>query len=152
MTTIESTLPASTPPCDVLIVEDDILQAEELAAFLARYGLNVAIDHDGSTGLHHAATAKPRVAVLDYNMPGLDGAQVAQRIRAVSPNTAVIMISGRIGRPSDATLGKLGVFAFLNKPFSLSSLSKVIAKVIRETKRTGQTPVAPPRGIGAFFG
>lgn len=143
---------AGQPACDVLIVEDDALQAEELACFLSRAGLGVEILHDGSMGLHRAAVAKPRVAVLDYNMPGLDGAKVAERIRAVSPGTAVIMMSGRIGRPSDATLGRLGIFAFVNKPVSLPSLRHTIGKLIRTTKRTGQAPVAPPRGLAALFG
>ena len=152
MTTADPTPASSSSACDILIVEDDALQAEELASFLSRSGWAVEVFHDGSTGLHRVATVKPPIVVVDYNMPGLDGAQVAERIRAVSPSTAVIMISGRISRPSDATLGRLGILAFLNKPFSLSSISSLIAELVRTARRTGQMPVAPLRGIDAEFG
>jgi DNA-binding response OmpR family regulator len=129
MTTTDPTPASPASACDILIVEDDALQAEELSSYLSRSGLTVEVIHDGVTGLHRAAAVKPRIVVVDYNMPGLNGAQVAERIRAVSPGTAVIMMSGRISRPSDETLGRLGVVAFLNKPFSLPSINSLIRNI-----------------------
>jgi DNA-binding response OmpR family regulator len=121
--------------CDVLIVEDDPLQAEELAGFLRRARLKVEVYHDGSAGLHRAAVAHPPVAILDYNLPALDGGQVAERLRAVSPHTAVIMISGRIGRPSDTDLARMGIYAFRSKPLALAPLRSLVGKLIRRTRR-----------------
>ena len=45
--------------CDVLIVEDERIQCEEMAAFMARAGLSVAMAHDGTTGLAQARRASP---------------------------------------------------------------------------------------------
>ena len=125
--------PCTSDPslCDVLIVEDDALQAAELAGFLRRAKLRVEISHDGSTGLHRAAVAQPRVAILDYNLPALDGAQVAERIRAVSPRTATILVSGRIDPPTETTLTRLGICAFRNKPLALAPLQTLVSKLIR---------------------
>ena len=44
--------------CDVLIVEDERIQCEEMAAFLARAGLSVAMAHDGATGLARPAAIR----------------------------------------------------------------------------------------------
>jgi DNA-binding NtrC family response regulator len=132
------------PACDVLIVEDDSLQAEELAAFLRRAGLKVQIEHDASTALHRAAVAQPCVALLDYNLPGLNGTEIAARIRCVSPLTAVILISGRLAPPSPAALAQLGIYAFQGKPLALDKLHRMIVRVIRDTKRTGRAQVARP--------
>jgi DNA-binding response OmpR family regulator len=137
--------------CDVLIVEDDPLQAEELAGFLRRARLKVEIYHDGSTGLHRAAVAHPRVAILDYNLPALDGGQVAERIRSVSPHTAVIMISGRIGRPPETVLARVGIYAFRSKPLALAPLRSLVGKLIRMTRRDGIAPVMPPHGLFSFL-
>lgn len=123
--------PADEAGCDVLIVEDDVLQAEELAGFLRRSGLAVETRPDGSSGLHRIALARPRVAILDYNLPGLDGAQVAAQIQSVSPRTAVIMVSGRISCPSDETLALLGIDAFRNKPLALAPLRNLVRQLLR---------------------
>jgi DNA-binding response OmpR family regulator len=131
MTTADLTFPPDQSLYDVLIVEDDVLQAAELASFLRRAKFTVETAHDGSTGLHRAAVAQPRVAILDYNLPALDGGQVAERIRAVSPRTATILISGRIERPAGETLSQLGVCAFRNKPLALAPLQILVAKLIR---------------------
>jgi len=137
--------PSGQPHCDVLIVEDDVLQAAELADFLRRARLKVETFHDGSSGLHRAAVAHPRVAILDYNLPALDGGQVAERIRAVSPRTATIMISGRIDRPTDAVLTRLGVCAFSNKPLALAPLRALVGRLVHSSRHNGEPPVLPPR-------
>src|SRR6266508_4449030 len=67
--------------CDVLIVEDERIQCEEMAAFLARAGLSVATAHDGATGLAQARRFPPRVALLDYNLPDMTGVQLAEKLR-----------------------------------------------------------------------
>lgn len=138
--------PSDQSLCDVLIVEDDILQAAELAGFLRRGRLKVETFHDGSTGLHRAAVAQPRVAILDYNLPALDGGQVAERIRAVSPRTATIMISGRIDQPTDATLTRLGICAFRNKPLALAPLRTLVGKLISRAGTTARRPSCRSNG------
>ena len=119
---------ADDSACDVLIVEDDELQAGELADFLARKGLKVKVHRDSSSGLHAIAMFRPCVAVLDFNLPGLNGGQIAERIGAVSPNTAVILMSGLIVSPT--ALASSGASSFHKKPVSLDALYKSVRELI----------------------
>src|SRR3954451_6445065 len=90
--------------CDVLIVEDERIQCEEMASFLARAGLSVAMAHDGATGLAQARRFPPRVALLDYNLPDMTGVQLAEKLRAAFPDMAILIASGRIEGLSEQTL------------------------------------------------
>jgi DNA-binding response OmpR family regulator len=141
-----------TPACDVLIVEDDPTQAEEFASYLRRLGLNVQAIYSGSEAIHRVAELRPRIALLDYNLPDLDGVTVAERIRRLSPATALLVMSGRIDWLSDLTLRKFGIYQFLNKPVEMKSLGKSIRRMARIATRTGMPALAPPRGLALLLG
>ena len=116
---------------DVLIVEDDSSQADELGEFLSRCGYSVQTASGGSEGLHRAAIRKPSIALLDYSLPDLDGATVARRIRGMSPDTILVLMSGRIDALSEETFAELGFSAFLNKPVTLTDLRRVMDQTLR---------------------
>ena len=130
--------------CDVLIVEDDPTQAEEIACYFSRAGLAIEILHSGSEALHCVAEMRPRVALLDYNLPDLDGVTVAERIRRLSPETAMLMMSGRIDGLSEPTLRKIGLYSFVNKPVQPSRLLSSVRRMVRAAARTG-LPATPPQ-------
>ena len=132
---------ADTFGSDVLIVEDDPTQAEELACYLRRAGLRVDATVSGSLAIHTVARLRPKVALIDYNLPDMDGVTVAERIRRLSPGTAMIVMSGRIDWLSDLTLEKVGIFTFMNKPVALGSLRGAVRKLVRTTTRTGLPPL-----------
>ena len=102
--------------CDVLVIEDDPTQAEELASYLRRIGLRVQAIHSGSEAIHRVAEIRPWIALIDYNLPDLDGVTVAERVRRLSPGTSLLVMSGRIDWLSELTLTKFGICQFLNKP------------------------------------
>lgn len=141
----------SRPACDVLIVEDDPTQAEELALYLRRIGLSTQAIHSGSEAIHRVAEICPRVALIDYNLPDLDGVTVAERIRRLSPATALVVMSGRIDWLSDATLEKFGIYQFLNKPVDAAALGRSIRRMIRIAARTGMPALTPPRGLALLL-
>ena len=117
--------------CDVLIVEDERIQCEEMAAFLARAGLSVAMAHDGMTGLAQARRYPPRVALLDYNLPDMTGVQLAEKLRAAFPEMAILIASGRIEGLSEQTLKALGISVFVNKPLPLGPLRQAVLRLAR---------------------
>lgn len=117
--------------CDVLIVEDERIQCEEMAAFLARAGLSVAMAHDGATGLAQARRFPPRVALLDYNLPDMTGVQLAEKLRAGFPEMAILIASGRIEGLSEQTLRALGISVFVNKPLPLGPLRQAVLRLAR---------------------
>src|ERR1700757_4882911 len=118
-------------PCDVLIVEDERIQCEEMAGFLARAGLSIAMAHDGATGIAQARRYLPRVALLDYNLPDMTGVQVAEQLRAFLPETAILIASGRIEGLSEQTLKALGITVFVNKPLPLGPLRQAVLRLAR---------------------
>jgi DNA-binding response OmpR family regulator len=117
--------------CDVLIVEDEVIQCEEMAGFLARAGLDVQMAHTGATALSQAAAFQPRVLLLDYNLPDTTGVELAEKLRALLPETAIIMMSGRIDGLSERTLHSIGITVFVNKPLPLSALRQAVLKLVR---------------------
>ena len=138
--------------CDVLIVEDDPAQAEELAHSLSRAGLAVQVLHCGSEALHRVAVIRPRIALLDYNLPDLDGVTVAERIRRLSPETAMLMMSGRIDGLSEPTLRRVGIYSFMNKPIHPGHLLTSLRRMAKVAARTGLPAVAPQKWLGLTFG
>ncbi len=69
----------------VLIVDDNQDAAISLAMVLGAVGFDVETSFDGQTALKAAQRFKPDACVLDINMPGMDGYELARRLRANSP-------------------------------------------------------------------
>lgn len=138
--------------CDVLIVEDDPAQAEELACYLSRAGLSVQVRHCGSAAIHGVAEMRPRIALLDYNLPDLDGVTVAERIKRLSPETSMLMMSGRIDGLAEPTLRKVGLYSFMNKPVRPSQLLSAMRRMARTALKTGLPATVPHKFLGITFG
>jgi two-component system KDP operon response regulator KdpE len=121
----------NTTHCDVLVVEDDVMQCEEIAGFLAYSRLDVAIANDGSSALRQAIACRPRVALLDYNLPDTNGVELAKGLRKLLPQTAIIVMSGRIDGLAERTLSETGISVFVNKPLPLGLLRQAVLKLVR---------------------
>jgi DNA-binding response OmpR family regulator len=117
--------------CDVLIVEDDRIQCEEMADFLGRSGLAIETAYNGATAIEAATATQPRVALLDFNLPDTTGLQVAEQIRALWPETAILMMSGRIDGLPEQTLQSLGIKVFVNKPLPLGPLRQAVLRLVK---------------------
>lgn len=138
--------------CDVLIVEDDPMQCIEMQGFLSRADLNVETVRDAASGLARAKAARPRVVVLDYNLPDVNGVQLAEQIRAVLPHTPIIMMSGRIDGLSEKTLADLGITTFLNKPVPLGALRQALVKLVQASAAGRRAAPAQPGWLNAGLG
>jgi len=122
---------ASDFKCDVLIVEDEMIQCEEMADFLTRGGLSVQTAHDGAAGIRQAQMVPPRIALLDYNLPDMTGVQLAGRLRTLFPAMAILITSGRIEGLSEETLKEIGITVFVNKPVPLGPLRQAVLRIAR---------------------
>ena len=90
-----STSPADRP-VKVLVIDDAPDTAETLAEFLLQgFGFDARVAHDGPTGLESAKADPPVAVVCDLGLPGLDGLEVARRIReTVAPCPLLIAVTG----------------------------------------------------------
>jgi signal transduction histidine kinase len=96
----ESSLPATAarrveplPQRRILIVDDSRDGCESLAMLLRVLGAQVALAHSGRDALHSVDTTRPDVVLLDIGMPGMDGYEVARRIRANPANRNIRLIA-----------------------------------------------------------
>jgi two-component system CheB/CheR fusion protein len=72
---------AAAKPCRILVIEDNLDQAQTLAALLALWGYEVTTANEGTAGIEIAATFKPDVVLVDLGLPGISGYEVARRLR-----------------------------------------------------------------------
>ena len=73
---------SSNPPVRVLVVDDNPDVADTTAMVLRLGGFAVRVCYDGVEALDEAGGFRPQVCLLDFNMPGMDGCEVAGRLRA----------------------------------------------------------------------
>ena len=101
----------------VLLIEDDIAAAEMYRLRLVADGYSVVIAGDGSEGLRMAADESPDFIYLDLRLPGLDGFEVLERLRADAATMHIpVIILTNYGEPDLRERGmKLGALEFLVK-------------------------------------
>ena len=102
----------------VLVVEDDPTVRDVLTTLLGFDGFEVAAAPDGFSGLQLAETMQPDVVLLDVVMPGIDGLEVCRSLRKRSPETRVVMLTGRGSAEDELDGVAAGADAYLRKPFS----------------------------------
>jgi CheY-like chemotaxis protein len=110
----------------VLVVEDDFLQREEMVNTLTRRGMRVVSAQNGFAAMHQLRRTRPTVVVLDLNMPGLDGLQVARLIQQVDFPPKLILMSGYASHIWKAHQEDLGAFAIVEKPIAFPVLARFI--------------------------
>jgi PAS domain S-box-containing protein len=113
----------------VLVVDDLRDSGESLGTLLRLYGMEVCVAHDGGAALDAAREFRPEVVLLDVGMPGMDGLEVARRLRA-DPQTreaALVAVTG-FGQDEDRRKTReAGFDRHLVKPVEPDELRRVLA-------------------------
>ncbi|MFL6195332.1 MAG: ATP-binding protein [Thermoanaerobaculia bacterium] len=115
----------------VLVVEDNEDTAEMMKILLEMEGHEVEVVHSGPAGVEAAVAFRPDVAVLDIGLPGLDGYQVAQRLRQEPLLTGVELVAASgYGQEDDRQRSReAGFDHHLVKPVDLPELLAILAEV-----------------------
>lgn len=103
----------------IMIVDDEPSIRTSLEGVLGDEGFKVICASDGQEALKTMEEEMPDLVLLDIWMPGIDGIETLERMRALHPNLQVIMISGHGTIETAVTATKLGAFDFIEKPLSL---------------------------------
>ncbi len=111
----------------VLIVEDSKDAAETLAELLELQGHSPQIAHHGLMALEIASSFRPEVVLLDIGLPGMDGLEVARRMRLMLRDVRLVALSG-YGQEKDRQNGRdAGFDDYLVKPVDLELLAQVMS-------------------------
>jgi signal transduction histidine kinase len=115
-------------PARVLLVEDNLDAAEALGELLRVWGHPVALAHDGLSALQAARETRPEIVLLDIGLPGMDGYEVAQRLRGTAELEGVKLIAlTGYGQEADRRLSSLAGFDHhLVKPVDLDRLRSLL--------------------------
>jgi CheY-like chemotaxis protein len=109
----------------ILVVDDDPSILDTVTAALEDEGYRVLTAVNGAA-VPLSAAEQPDVLLLDYNMPGMSGAEVSQRLRN-DPATAHIPIVGMTALAQRAREHGMQADAWLPKPFALADLYETVA-------------------------
>jgi signal transduction histidine kinase len=117
----------------ILIVEDNLEYAQGLCRLLESAGNQVRICSDGLGAISQAPAFVPDVILLDLGLPGMDGYEVARRMREDESlsRTQIVVISGYASEEDRRLSREIGVDEHLAKPVCFSELLRVVAETGR---------------------
>lgn len=119
-----------TQSFSILLVEDEAVTLELLAIILPKKysGVLLHTASNGRTGLDVFKTHTPDIVITDFNMPEMCGAQMVDKIRAIKPDTKIIVITGKSEKPLQQNFTQEGVVFdhFIAKPVVFQELFTAI--------------------------
>jgi len=122
-------------PHAILIIDDEVTLARNLATYLERHQYEVRVAESGEEGLHEAARFKPDVVLLDHNLPGMNGLEVLKRLQADEDSRVpVVMMTGFGGTDLAVEAMKLGAADYLTKPVSLAELKLLVERLLSHNR------------------
>jgi two-component system OmpR family response regulator/two-component system copper resistance phosphate regulon response regulator CusR len=122
----------------ILVVEDDVALARQIASALTEAGHDPIVVHDGEKALGKTKATPFDLIVLDIILPGMDGFEVLRHLRAQRLASRVLMLTAR-GEVKDRVTGlQLGADDYLPKPFAMGEL---VARVNALGRRYPEEPI-----------
>ena len=124
----------------VLVIDDDAVVGRSFDRVLSAKGYDVETALSGEEGLADIERRNYDVVFTDIKMPGIDGIEVAERIRRKCPWTPVVVITGFGTTENEARASVLGVSGFVRKPLT----PEMIENVTRKALETVVEPIKEP--------
>jgi DNA-binding response OmpR family regulator len=120
----------------ILVVDDTETIRRVVEQALVAQGFDVIQARDGDEGIKKATDLLPDLIITDYEMPRLDGKQLFQYLKADERTRAipVIMMAGRESKRDQANLAKMGLRAYLTKPFTQDKLAMIVERLLAERR------------------
>lgn len=116
----------------LLVIEDEVVMAKNIARYFEKLGHTVDVAHDGLAGVEAARKILPDVVIVDFQLPGLDGVEVIRALRKLDPGMRAIMVTGHASVPLAVDAMKAGSIDLLTKPIALASLKAVVNRALAE--------------------
>ena len=115
----------------ILVVDDEMVIRDLTAMVLSARGYSVSTVSSGVDALQAVKDFPPSLILLDYMMPGMDGIQTLSELRRVSPDSYVVMFTGKGSEDLAVEVMKAGAYDYVRKPFNNQDLVDRIENVLR---------------------
>lgn len=119
------------PGLCILVAEDDPVSQELISAMLRRLGAAIVLAEDGHRAVELAQAASYDAAVIDLQMPGMDGTDVIRSLRALHPHLYIVAATAATTDEDRLACQNAGADAFLEKPYDLAGLSQALSGAAR---------------------
>jgi DNA-binding NtrC family response regulator len=116
-------------PLHVMCVDDELQLREFMEEQLPRYGHRVTTFADGASALSALASQSFDCALIDLNMPGMNGLELMGRLREQAPDLQTLLLTGNADLNVAVQAMRLGAFDFLEKPCKLRELETALLRV-----------------------
>ena len=125
---------------NILVVDDERAVRDSLRRALELEGYKVELAADGGEALYRLESAQPDAVILDVLMPGIDGLEVARRVRRSGNRVPMLMLTAREAVEDRVAGLDAGADDYVTKPFALEELVARLRALLRRTSDdTGET-------------
>jgi len=115
----------------ILLAEDEVMLSDLLSELLESTGYNVLKVYNGTEVLKVLTEElKVDMVILDYNMPEMNGVDCAKKIRKLNLEMPIILSTGSMSISDNHDLKKIGISAFVTKPYEFDQLLETIQKLL----------------------
>ncbi len=133
----------------VLVIDDDAVVGRSFDRVLTEKGYEVSTVRSGEEALETINNAEFDVVFTDIRMPGMDGLEVAERIKARCPWTPVVVITGYGTPDNEARASVLGVNGFVHKPLTPEIIESVTLKALDDSEKVQERSINTATAIEA---
>ena len=126
----------------VLVIDDDAVVGRSFDRVLSEKGYEVSTALNGEEALKDIENNAYDVVFTDIRMPGMDGIEVAERIKARCPWTPVVVITGYGTTENEAKASVLGVSGFIRKPLTPEIIENITLKALADPVEAAETAEA----------
>ncbi len=128
------------PPeqADIFVLDDEAVTVKRIVQALKRDGYRVEGFVSGREAMARIQAAPPDVIVMDIRLEDADGVDLMERMRSIAPGLAVILMTGFASVEHAVNATKKGAFHYLEKPFQLNDLRRLIQQALLEIKQKQQ--------------
>ncbi len=123
---------SSAGPKTFLLIDDEPMVIDVCELMLKELGYQVLKAHSGPEAIkiYEANRDQIDLIISDFNMPGMNGQEVVDKLRTIDQRAKVLLSSGGVSVPHEEDAIAKGFNGFLQKPYSLATLSNKIAEIL----------------------
>jgi DNA-binding NtrC family response regulator len=117
----------------ILVVDDDCDVLEMAGCFFREVGVDVHCAENGAEALEKIQGKHFAVMLTDFNMPGMSGLELAEKVRAIDPSTRIILVTGKPSQELTLLAMKAGITTVIAKPLNMEAILYLVKEAILPT-------------------